>query len=493
MSTDLKNSPISNKVIFYLEDDKFTSESTTFLLKRIFNNTYSFFNCLDALKAIDEGLIPDIIISDIEMPEMTGLEFLSTIKDRGLNIPSILISAYNDSEYLKSALDIKVEEYIIKPLIDANIFIEKITKILEKSEENRIKNSLHDKSIFTKTDLEGNIVYVSNGFCDLSGYSKEELIGKKHSLVRYPNMPTAIYKNLWKTIQEGKIWKGELRNLTKNGNSYWIEHTISPEFNDEGKIIGFMSVSNDITKKKEFEDKHFELLQAAKHASIEDLIENISHQWRQPLSLISLSAGRLELDLEFKTMNDDEKKELLKKIVSSTQFLSDTIEKFSKFVSNNKILTDINISNEIKYVKEILKNSLEINKINLIDTTDYNESYTLETYENEISQILINLITNAKEAVIKNNINEEKWIKIDLKKDDTKFIITVEDNGKGIKEDIISKIFEPYFTTKFQSQGTGLGLHLTHRIISENLKGNISVSNSDYGAKFIVTIPIVQD
>ena len=278
MSNDLKNSPISNKVIFYLEDDKFTSESTTFLLKRIFNNTYSFFNCLDALKAIDEGLIPDIIISDIEMPEMTGLEFLSTIKDRGLNIPSILISAYNDSEYLKSALDIKVEEYIIKPLIDANIFIEKITKILEKSEENRIKNSLHDKSIFTKTDLEGNIVYVSNGFCDLSGYSKEELIGKKHSLVRYPNMPTAIYKNLWKTIQEGKIWKGELRNLTKNGNSYWIEHTISPEFNDEGKIIGFMSVSNDITKKKEFEDKHFELLQAAKHASIEDLIENISHQ-----------------------------------------------------------------------------------------------------------------------------------------------------------------------------------------------------------------------
>jgi C4-dicarboxylate-specific signal transduction histidine kinase len=107
----------------------------------------------------------------------------------------------------------------------------------------------------------------------------------------------------------------------------------------------------------------------------------------------------------------------------------------------------------------------------------------------ELSEVIINILNNSKDVLLSKEEIEQKWIKIDLDVNNDKFIITVEDNGNGIPENIISRVFEPYFTTKHKSQGTGLGLHMCYKIITESFKGNLSVKNSDNGAKFFIEIP----
>ncbi len=485
-----KNSNLIEKTIFYLEDDELTNESTSFLLKRFYKNVHSFYNANDALNAINNGITPDFILSDIEMPIINGIEFAKKIRELKLDIPFIFMTAYSDSEYLKEALELKINKYIVKPVSDTEKLINEIFTLLEEYENSKVKDFITDSSIYTKTDDQGIIIYVSNSFCELTGFSRDELIGKRHNILRHPNMPKLTYENLWKTINSGKIWKGELKNIRKNGEAYWIEHTISPEFDNEGNITGYYSLSNDITEKKDFEEEHLRLLQEAKHSSIEELLENISHQWRQPLSVISLNAAQLEIDLDFESLTEEEKRVSLGTIISNTHKLSKTIEKFSKYISNDKKLCAIYIEDEIDLAIDMIGSSLSSNKIDLILDIDFENKTKMTFVQNEIAQIIISLMTNSKEALIQELNLEKKWIKISSSCINNIYTIIIEDNANGIDESIKDRIFEPYFTTKFKSDGVGLGLHLTQRIVKESFKGDIDFENSEFGAKFTISFPI---
>ena len=108
--------------------------------------------------------------------------------------------------------------------------------------------------IASKTDLEGNITYVSDAFCNISGFSREDLIGKNHNIVRHPDMNAAIFKELWRTIQAGKVYFGELKNRKKNGDYYWVEVAISPEFDDNSNIIGYNAIRHNVSQRKIVED-----------------------------------------------------------------------------------------------------------------------------------------------------------------------------------------------------------------------------------------------
>ena len=487
-----KNSVLTEKVIFYVEDDVLANDSVTFLLKRCYKNVYSFTNPVEALDKIKENIHPDIVITDVQMPVMNGIDFLKELRNNNINIPKIVMTAFNDSEYLKEALDLKVDKYITKPIVNMDEVIDEVFNLLSLNDEKKLNNFLNNSSIYTKTDINGFILNVSDGFCELSGYSRQELIGNKHNILRYPNMPKNIYENLWNTIQSGKISKGELKNLRKDGATYWIEHTISPEFDDNGTIIGFISLSNDITEKKNFEEEHLRLLREAKNSSIEDLLENISHQWRQPLSVISLNAAQLELDLEFKNLSETDKRNSLESIMNNTQKLSSIIEKFSSYISNDKYLCNIFIEDEIEHAIDMFESSLITNKIKLIKEIDLENKTKISFVQNEITQVVLSLLSNSKEAFIATNKQDDKFIKITAKKENDSYKIILEDNAGGIDKSIIDKIFEAYFTTKFKAEGVGLGLHLTQRIINESFKGDISIKNSDQGAIVTIDFPITE-
>lgn len=160
--------------------------------------------------------------------------------------------------YENNNFNVDYEKNIIIGLIFLFIFYLLLLKNRQISKINRQMKKyikIVDKYIITSTtNIDGEIIYASKAFCEISGYTKEELIGQKHNIVRHEDMPKELFKNLWKTIKEGKIWQGEIKNKKKNGDFYWVKATISPTYNANYKLIGFTSIREDITDKKRIEE-----------------------------------------------------------------------------------------------------------------------------------------------------------------------------------------------------------------------------------------------
>ena len=214
------------------------------------------------------------------------------------------------------------------------------------------------------------------------------------------------------------------------------------------------------------------LSQQSKMAAMGEMLGNIAHQWRQPLSVITTVATGMKLQKEFNTLDDKTFEESIQNITNSALYLSETIDDFRNFFKTDKYKTTFNIKNTFEKLFKLTSaqfKNLEITFVNEIN------DYELYNYENELIQALINILNNAKDAL--ENINTPKVIFISTKKKEDKVIIKITDNAGGIDEKIIDKVCEPYFTTKHQAKGTGIGLFMTEEIIVKHLEGNFSIKN----------------
>lgn len=235
------------------------------------------------------------------------------------------------------------------------------------------------------------------------------------------------------------------------------------------------------------------MFQQNKLASMGEMMANVAHQWRQPLNAISMSASGIELHQQLGLLDDEEMHKSVQIILRQVDYLSKTIETFRNFFKPNKKSSTFKLLDSFENILTIIKG--EIVKFNIEIILNINEDIYLTTFEQELMHSAINIINNAKDVLIEKNISH-KLIKIDAKKQDDEIIITFQDNGGGIKEEIIGKIFEPYFTTKHQSQGTGIGLFMTSEIICKHLNGTISASNKEFmhndilctGAEFTIKL-----
>ncbi len=397
------------------------------------------------------------------------------------------------------------------------IFYPAAKKIKENKEElkaqiklrtNELQNSIDiiDKNvIYSRTDLKGIITYASKAFCTISGYSNDELIGKPHNIVRHLDMPKSAFKDLWETIEKGKEWVGEVKNLKKNGDFYWVEAHISPEYDLQGNRIGYAAIRHNITDKKTLEklntnleqkiqkeitknrQKDQKIFENEKRSQISEMIGNIAHQWRQPLNMISTCAGGIQLKQEHGLLDEKSLKEDTDKIVKTTKDLSNTIDSFSSFLSSNNHKERLNIKDFLEGLKNIVQDNLHDNGINLLlDIPDKN--LEINTIKSDLTTVLLHIIYNSKDILLERGI-EKGFLKLSAQKENDNVVaIKIEDNGKGIDDKIIGKIFDPYFTTKHQSQGTGMGLYICQIIVSKRLEGYISVTNTLKGAKFIINL-----
>lgn len=235
--------------------------------------------------------------------------------------------------------------------------------------------------------------------------------------------------------------------------------------------------------------KDLQIFEQVKIAHMGEMITNIAHQWRQPLSAISTLASTTIIENEMKILDDVSLKDKMENIISKTKYLSTTINTFKSIANDeDKLLKNSSIKDEIDEAINMLKSNLNYN-IKIINNIKLDDTVQSKMIHGEFSQVIINLLNNSKDFLIERNI-DNPWIKIELKKENDLAYITIEDNAKGIEEDVLPKVFNPYFTTKHQSQGTGLGLHISYRIVTENLNGNISVKNSENGAIFTITLPL---
>jgi len=233
-------------------------------------------------------------------------------------------------------------------------------------------------------------------------------------------------------------------------------------------------------------DQH--LHDQAKFAQLGELIGNIAHQWRQPLNAISTTVSGMQAMRELGIYEQEEEDEALKIIFERTQYLSGVINNFRDFIDQKHEQENISLQDLIQSTADIIKSSLENDIINLnLDLPS--EDIELLTIPSDLSNVLLTLIKNSKDALSKLDATDEKIITITLEQKENQIDIIVADNAKGIGVDILPKIFDPYFTTKHQSQGTGLGLYLARKTMEEKLNGTLEVLETSHkGTKFIISI-----
>ena len=236
--------------------------------------------------------------------------------------------------------------------------------------------------------------------------------------------------------------------------------------------------------KKEL-DKHQEkdriLAQQQKMVAMGQMIENIAHQWRQPLSVISTSASGLKLKKQLNILEDEELIKSIDKIVDTAKYLSDTIDDFRYFFKPQKDKTKFSLVKNIEKSLSFLEATLKENSIKV--EFEY-EDIDITAYETELMQVFINIISNSKDAFIEKKI-KDRVIFISIKKFPNRILIEIKDNAGGVEEDILDKVFEPYFTTKHQYNGTGIGLYMSNQIIKTHLNGDIFMKNCSFKYKNI--------
>ncbi|MEA3387111.1 MAG: ATP-binding protein [Patescibacteria group bacterium] len=269
-------------------------------------------------------------------------------------------------------------------------------------------------------------------------------------------------------------------------------HKITLQLEIKNKTKDLQKITDNLTElvRKEIgknRDKEKILFEQSKSVQMGEMIGNIAHQWRQPLSAISILASSITMQRKLGLVTDEELEDTMQDIVDKTKHLSETINVFRNFIEEDKVLKDEILQNSIKEALEIVGTVIKDVGLELIDEVDYKESITLTMVSGELSQVIINIINNAKDVLLERKIIDGK-IYISLIKETDKVILVIKDNAGGIPEDILPRIFDPYFTTKHQSQGTGLGLHMSADIVRKSLKGKLYAKNDDDGAVFYIEI-----
>jgi len=223
----------------------------------------------------------------------------------------------------------------------------------------------------------------------------------------------------------------------------------------------------------------------SKQAAMGEMISMIAHQWRQPLAVISMDANTILADIELEMVNNETLTEVSNEIIDQTQELTKIIDDFKDFFKPIKHSEFVTISSVLDNALNIVGKSLVNNDVECV--IDNNSTVEVEVYSRELMQVFINIINNAKEILVENEV-KEKRIKIDINDNKNNVIITIADNGGGIKDNILNKLFDPYFSTKKAKNGTGLGLYMSKMIIEKHLYGAIRVYNKDDGAVFEIEL-----
>ena len=354
-------------------------------------------------------------------------------------------------------------------------------------------------------DRNRKILEVNNAFCKMFGYSYDELMNQS---AEYIHISKERYANFAK-IAFDKVLNNESLNLEyefkrKDGSHFWLRIAgDSIESNHE-----VLWTVTDITQRVEVEkeikhlnsrlnleikeqlnvlrEKDRQLQYQARLAKMGEMLSMIAHQWRQPLTAISATTSYMFGKLVVDEFDRDEFIDELQHIEDYSKHLSKTIDDFRNFFKPNKQKEYTTLEAIINTTLDIVNPILSNNNISV--KMDYRCNETIHSYANEIGQVVLNLIKNAEDVLVEKKIRIP-IINIKTYKTNNSAVFEISDNGGGISEKIIEKIFDPYFTTKTTQNGTGVGLCMSKTIIQDNCKGSLNVKNGNEGAIFLVSIP----
>ncbi len=409
-------------------------------------------------------------INELQILENKQVQYLTTLIQKHID------SRFNEIIiFLTSMIFLMIMIVLVTFRVISEIFT--ITNILN------LKSSIiNDNLIYSETDLSGKITYASKKFQKNSGYSNSELIGSTHQILRHKDVPSSVYKDMWTTISNDKIWEGEVANRKKDGSKYIVNSTVGPIINKDGKKIGYFSSRYDVTYEKEKDEI---IKEQSKFAAMGEMIGMIAHQWRQPLTAIGAIISRLKIQKEIDLLSDEIWDESIQKHSKLIRYMDNIINDFLNFYKT--VETSRVKSYDIIYEPYVIIESI-FSQYNIKFEINDQFNDILVTSQTKIEQVLINLYKNSTDEMISKDMKNGK-VFVKCYKDNDFCIIEISDNAGGIPSDIIKQIFDPYFSTKSKN-GTGLGLYMSKVIIQDQLNGQIEVYNEDDGAVFKIALPI---
>lgn len=488
-------------------------------------------NGREALR-VAAGNRPGLILADIMMPEMDGFQFCRMIsRDEALrDIPVVLMTASCvDDDDRQFAMDVGACRYMLKPM-DARDFAVTVSKLIaELGSESVVAQSLQQKKTTEEldaqqysvlinklhrkvaelertnrelqlnraelqrmstvisqtaesiivTDQDGIIQYVNPGFEKVSGYSGEEVVGKKPSILKSGRQDDAFYEDLWKTIKAGKVWTGHFVNRRQDGSLYEQDASISPIINGAGEITNYVAVKNDVTDKIRLENQ---LRQAQKMESLGTLAGGIAHDFNNILTII-LGYADIAQSVHAEGSSSWNDLREIKNASNRARELVKQILTFSRFSEQERSLLKLKalVREDVKLLRATIPTSIEIRAD--IDA----DCGSVLADANQMHQVIMNLCSNAYQAMRSTggelsislagvHLTEGRFIGDVAVPADDYVRLQVRDSGTGIDKAVLERVFEPYFTTREKGEGTGLGLAVVHGIVKAH-HGYITVES----------------
>ena len=349
------------------------------------------------------------------------------------------------------------------------------------------KSSVDRSFIVSKTDKHGIITYVNDEFCKISGYSRDELLGKSHNIIRHPDVDAEVFKELWHTIKDKKEpWFGEIQNRAKDKTVYWTKAIINPILDSNQNIIEYIGIRTDVT---ELENAMIAALSAEKAKSL--FLATMSHELRTPLNAV---IGFSQILMAKSDMPQENIRLFVEKIHASGKHLLNIVNNildFSKIESGKIELNkkDISLEDLVKDTILLLENEALKKEIKI--TTDYFSNITINGDEQLLKQVILNILSNA----IKFS-NQNSTVALSYEEDEKNHIIKICDSGVGLSQEQIEKLFLPFSQIQEHQnsaiKGTGLGLVISQKI-SKLHNGVIEVTSQEAkGSCFYIKLPITK-
>jgi PAS domain S-box-containing protein len=337
-----------------------------------------------------------------------------------------------------------------------------------------IKRALDHAAIVATTDVTGRITYANDKFCEISKYSREELIGQDHRIINSGFHSKAFMRELWHTIARGHVWHGEIRNRAKDGALYWVDTTIVPFLDARRKPYQYIAIRADITARKAVEDR---LAQQAALARLGQMAAVVAHEVRNPLAGIK---GAIQVLMSRRTVADSELP-VMRDVVARIDSLGELINDLMVFARPRPPRPNT------FHIRPLLLEAISLLRRDpageLVEVTIEGPDLELIADNEMIRATVLNLLLNAAQAM-----NGRGNVTIKIAQHDWECSIEIRDTGPGVPPDLRDRVFEPFFTTK--ARGGGLGLPIARRT-AELHGGTLTLSSPETGGSvFTLTLPM---
>ncbi len=484
------------KTILIIDDSMFIRMQLKKLFENRYYNVIAVENTKEAIVKLNKQPI-DLILLDIELKDENGIDFLSKNKAMIVDdkkIPVMIVSGFIDELITKlsikaGAVDVLKKPYVTEEIIlkvDSWIDYNRLDNQVRVLKENYINISKQKESFQILLDAAMEMIFIHDKDLNIIDANRTA-----YESLGFEEKDDLLYKNLLDFINE-KEHTSILKHIEQRDE---VEHEVEIKNDDDVTMVTlcktkstiidleniYITTMLDITTLKQ---KETQLLHQSRLAQMGEMISMIAHQWRQPLNTISSYNDSIKLKTILHKIDDEMIMDITKKISTQVHFLSSTIDDFRNFFKPDKNVAKITFDKITKDVLEIIEFSLQNNHIEC--NVDLNSTREFLSFENELKQVIVNLIKNAQDVLIERNVKSPY---IDIKTyDDENVVFQIRDNGGGIQEHIIDKIFKPYFSTKSEKDGTGLGLYMSKTIIEKHCKGKLLVENKKDGVEFKIIL-----